>query len=282
LGELTELFTHQLGYNQFRVFQKGNVMVSILNHDRMLIVASTAFDSTDPSSNVPRGIDIIHRQPRLQPKDVLLLQQLSVPGLRALAADLGSTVSGESKEALAHSIGNIIPPVDPNVLLQSPNNPPEEEKERQITLNKYKVPQLKALCHQAGIRLTGNQSDLVQRILDYEYRSKHLDQLKAQLEQFVAPTKSVVATQQPVINQYYRERFNLVDRFNRMLSECDYNVRAASQKKCVFYWLVQVAISNSYALYCEKQSQSIQPFELSLRDFGRILCGELKEECNRQ
>ena len=97
-GELLDLFAHKLQKNQYRVFAKDKVMVTVFMGKAILRTASTMFHcgSVDPDVRTPSQVlttNVPTPAMQLSESAVFALQQLSHTDLQKLAGALGHSKS---------------------------------------------------------------------------------------------------------------------------------------------------------------------------------------------
>jgi hypothetical protein len=89
LDSVADLFSHDLNHHQYRVFKKGEVLLSIWADNKVMMCASTAHTNTPANQGHLRGHVIAPLVPLISQQGVAVLQQLSGDDLHALCSRMG-------------------------------------------------------------------------------------------------------------------------------------------------------------------------------------------------
>lgn len=94
----------------------------------------------------------------------------------------------------------------------------------------------------------GNKDKLIARLQRAQGSQKEFAKAKRAVTEFIAPTKKVQSTTEPTVNSYYARNFNLVDRFDQIISWIEFKPRIATEQQRVFYSLIQYGVAETYLL----------------------------------
>lgn len=86
---LFNLFSHDLDFNEYRVFSNGSIMVSVWLDNKLMICASTTHKWSPNPEGTLRGYTPMTREPIISMEGTNTLKQLSISDLQALASNMG-------------------------------------------------------------------------------------------------------------------------------------------------------------------------------------------------
>ena len=93
----------------------------------------------------------------------------------------------------------------------------------------------------------------MQRLLKWFHANDNKAKYQSEITHFLSPTGKIEGDQAPLVNQYYRDTFSLVDRFNKILSSISYSPRIASDNLRFLYAYVEIAIAQTVVLWEERE-----------------------------
>lgn len=117
---------------------------------------------------------------------------------------------------------------------------------------------------------------MIDRLLRNEKNKNPADDLKKKMEEFLKPTSKVVENEKPTIIQFYKDTFNEVDLFDKLLALINFPYSIYNKKLVFFINLLLISVINSYALFSEIQnSERVEDIKVPLKQFIIILSKQL-------
>jgi len=197
----------------------------------------------------PPGYDLRPSLPTLSDDAIDRLNQFRVSDLQTLASNQGKSTSG-NKVDLAYRIANRNPP-NHRKKIEYKHTPNTQEgiAARISELKQFDLNDLKERCRELELSYSGSKDDLSKKIAKWEAKASSSRQQLAEINQFRHP-KGYSSTA-PEINQKYKDDFNLVDRFNRRLSDIAHEPKIASEMSRVLISIVEFSLVQAWAVCLE-------------------------------
>ena len=95
--------------------------------------------------------------------------------------------------------------------------------------------------------IAGVKDKLVARIAKRKLNTTSTERLKAEVTQYLSPT--IKTKEKPLLNEMYANSFNLVDRFNRLISFISYRPRFSSECMRLLIGVIEIAIVESWVIW---------------------------------
>jgi len=226
------LFSYELPFGTHRVFQHGRVCVSVFQDEGLHICASNAFTVSSLTPSQPRplhafGISFADRRP-LPPSLIPVLERATLDDLKALAHAVAVPTAG-TKLDLVHRICELPLPSSSGVS-SSAHSPTSASSSSSSVTTKG----LKAELTKFGQRTTGNKERLERRLELAQAAPLSRSRCQSVLQDFLGAYTPVPPDEEPLLNGIYHATFNLVDRFDHLVSNIHYTPRIFSEFNRVF------------------------------------------------
>jgi hypothetical protein len=283
IGGLADLFCHNMKLHEFRVFEKDNILLSAWIDRKRVLCASNAFRLTNAPVLRAQGYDVAPQTP-LMSMDMLtsIENALTLEQIKAIGAVVGVS-GGTSKRDVLLRIARYPPQAavaEAGPVLQPPQ--PQESYDARLKrkcdeLANRSVKSLNEMLKIRKLSRKGNKGVKVLRLAQRELMPENEKDVRAELSMFLQPTATTIGEQRPIINQHYRDTFNLVDKYNRLVSEISYQPRSPSDHMRMFVGVVEIAIVNTWSLY---HSWFADQPQIPLRDFAIRLSKQLFSPAN--
>lgn len=118
-------------------------------------------------------------------------------------------------------------------------------------LNKFKKSELQDLCKKNSMKTVGNKPELITRLLKKLGKAPSRDlYLRQSLSQF----ESVQWKTNDTHHQFYKDNFNLVDRFNRQWYSFEFGYKVKQWRAKLFFSLSKIALINAWVVANEQKT----------------------------
>ena len=276
---LIALFSHGLKHHEYRVFYNGQVMISLWQ-DNKLVVCGANFGSPSAFDGIPRlGFDGSTPRPRITAADTNLLAKLSLDGLKVICQLHGLSRSGKRLD-MARRIGG-----REGILEHKAPPPPDRRNAKKFreSLKEKSAEEMKVMCMQYGLKGSGTKDDLTRRLVSYSLRNNKEDVVEKEMRNLLLQTAVTRDDKKPTLNQAYCDGFNLVDRYNRLLSEIAFKSRQSTWQSAVLYFIVRICVVNAWVLHSHhaKLTKGHVP-KKNLKKFGQELSVSIVEHFSCQ
>ena len=128
--------------------------------------------------------------------------------------------------------------------------------------------------------IAGTKEKVATRIAKKKLDMTPTDEMIADVAKYLKHTIKTKKEEKPTINQAYASSFNLVDRFNRLLSTISFRPRITSEDLRLLIGAVEICLVQAWLICNDIQQikfESKEREEESLVDFVKILCVELNQ-----
>lgn len=125
----------------------------------------------------------------------------------------------------------------------------------------------------------GSKAQMIKRIMKRKSKPVTIPEMKASFATYISSTGSTLQGIRPTINQHYAKTFNMVDRFNWLLSSIAYKPRCSDQEFCWLINLILLSVVNTWVLWVDWNTSEVNEEDPEeLRRFVLLLAeGLLKE-----
>jgi len=243
-----QLFTLDLKPGELRVFNDGNITISCWYDNKLMVCASNCIESRRVTSIPRRGYMPFPEGKILTDLTMNHLAQLPLDQLQLLSSFQGRPTSGTRSQLAArisHREGFV--PVE-----EESDSDDDDEENYTAKLERQTVPVLTRKCQQLSISSRGNKADLIKRLVNYRQSASTEQRCRQSVKNFNGTLKLPASSDRPFVNKKYSDLFNLVDRYNRLLSSISFPTREKNMKYSFFVNLLAMCVVNSWVVFVEK------------------------------